>query len=59
MALNMKKDEFKLCSAFVIIALFFILAWEKWCQILNSELKSYKEHVYLKYQSVNMIGLYP
>jgi len=26
---------------------------------LNSELKSYKEHVYLKYQSLNMIGLYP
>ena len=26
MALNMKKDEFKLCSAFVILALFFILA---------------------------------
>jgi hypothetical protein len=26
MALNMKKDEFKLCSAFVIITLTFILA---------------------------------
>jgi hypothetical protein len=26
MALNMKKDELKLCSAFVILALFFILA---------------------------------
>jgi uncharacterized ion transporter superfamily protein YfcC len=26
MALNMKQDEFKLCSAFVIIALIFILA---------------------------------
>jgi len=26
MALNMKKDEFKRCSAFVILALFFILA---------------------------------
>jgi hypothetical protein len=27
MTLNMKKDEFKLCSSIVIIALYFILAY--------------------------------
>ena len=39
MAIDMKKDEFKLCSVFVILALFFILA----CANTSSIVGKWKE----------------